>query len=162
MKILFVCLGNICRSPLAKAILADKAGKLELNVEVDSAGFETFHRGDPADPRSVAVAAAHGIDLSDHVARMFTTRDFDRFDLIYVMDRTNYNDVMGVARDSEDERKVDFILNLVTPGEDRPVPDPWYGGKDGFEKVYQMLDQACDQLIREISPGLRHVKSDKL
>lgn len=151
MKILFVCLGNICRSPLAKGIMADKVKRLHLNVEVDSAGFESFHRGDPADPRSVAVGAAHGIDLSDHIARMFTIRDFDHFDLIYVMDRANYNDVMGLARDTGDEQKVDFILNLLTPGENRPVPDPWYGGKDGFEKVFRMLDEACDQLARDIA-----------
>ena len=139
--------------------MAHKVKKLKLNAEVDSAGFETFHRGEPADPRSIAVAAAHGIDLSDHVARMFSARDFDRFDLIYVMDRTNYNDVMGVARDNEDEEKVDFILNLVTPGENRQVPDPWYGGKEGFEKVYQMLEQACDQLAREISTNHQYYTS---
>lgn len=132
--------------------MADKARKLGIELEVDSAGFESFHRGDPADPRSVAVAAAHGLDLNGHAARLFTARDFDRFDRIYVMDRTNYNDVLGMARDSEDEQKVDFIMNLVTPGENRPVPDPWYGGRDNFEKVYQMLDKACLQLVKEIAP----------
>jgi protein-tyrosine phosphatase len=159
MKILFVCLGNICRSPLAKGIMADKIAKLGLNAETDSAGFESFHRGDPADPRSVAVAAAHGIDLSDHIARMFTVRDFDYFDLIYVMDRANYNDVMGLARDTEDENKVDFILNHVYPGENRQVPDPWYGGKEGFEKVYRMLDEACEQLARRIATDHQYNKS---
>jgi protein-tyrosine phosphatase len=162
MKILFVCLGNICRSPLAEGIMADKARKHHLNVEVDSCGFETFHRGDPADPRSAAVAAAHGIDLSNHVARMFNVRDFDNFDLIYVMDRSNYQDVMGVARDRQDEEKVDFILNLLTPGENRPVPDPWYGGKEGFEKVFQMLDLACEALSIKISPNPQIPKSPKL
>lgn len=139
--------------------MAGKIKKFNLNAETDSAGFETFHRGDPADPRSIAVAAAHGIDLTDHVARMFTARDFDRFDLIYVMDRTNYNDVMGLARDSADENKVDFILNLVNPGEDQQVPDPWYGGKEGFEKVFRMLDQACDRLVHELSADHRYYKS---
>jgi len=159
MKILFVCLGNICRSPLAEGIMAYKIKKYGLNVEVDSAGFETFHRGDPADPRSLAVAAEHGIDLSGHVARMFSVRDFDHFDLIYVMDRRNYNDVMGMARDSQDESKVDFMLNLIAPGENRQVPDPWYGGREGFGKVYQMLDQACDQLLKEISTDHQYNKS---
>ncbi|HPI86552.1 MAG TPA: low molecular weight protein-tyrosine-phosphatase [Bacteroidales bacterium] len=154
MKILFVCLGNICRSPLAEAIFTHKAKQLGLNVEANSAGFESFHRGDPADPRSVAVARAHGIDLSEHRARMFAVRDFDHYDRIYVMDRNNYNDVMGVARDSKDEKKVDYMLNLVYPGENRPVPDPWYGGKEGFEKVYQMLDEACENLINELSHPL--------
>ena len=152
MKILFVCLGNICRSPLAEGIFADKAKKLGLKVEVDSCGFESFHRGDPADHRSVAVAAAHGIDLSEHRARMFTVRDFDHYDRIFVMDRNNYNDVMGMARDDEDEQKVDYLMNLVYPGENRPVPDPWFGGKENFEKTYHMLDEACDKLIKEISP----------
>jgi protein-tyrosine phosphatase len=151
MKILFVCLGNICRSPLAEGILADKAKKLDLDLETDSCGFESFHRGDPADRRSIAVAADRGIDLTGHIARMFTIRDFDHFDRIYVMDRTNYNDVMGLARDDEDEKKVDFILNLVTPGENKPVPDPWFGGREGFEKVYRMLDEACEALIKDIS-----------
>ena len=159
MKILFVCLGNICRSPLAKGIMEDKIAKLGLAAETDSAGFESFHRGDPADPRSAAVAAAHGIDLSDHIARMFTVRDFDRFDLIYVMDRINYNDVIGLARDSEDEHKVDFILNLVNPGENRQIPDPWYGGKESFEKVYRMLDEACEHLAREIATDHQYYKS---
>ena len=158
MKILFVCLGNICRSPLAKAIMANKAKGLHLDLEVDSAGFESFHRGDPADPRSVAVAAAHGIDLTGHIARMFNVRDFERFDRIYVMDRTNYHDVMGVARDSQDEEKVDYILNLLSPGENHPVPDPWYGGKDSFEKVYHLLDEACDVLARQTAREHHYLK----
>lgn len=150
MKILFVCLGNICRSPLAEAIFADKVKKLGLDAEVDSCGFERFHAGDPVDPRSVAVAKAHGINLNGHVARLFTVRDFDHYDRIYVMDRTNYNDVMGVARSTEDENKVDYLLNLSYPGENRPVPDPWYGGKEGFEKVYRMLDEATDILLNNL------------
>ena len=161
MKILFVCLGNICRSPLAAGIMADKIKKYGIHVEVDSAGFESFHRGDPADQRSIAVAKTHGIDLNGHTARMFTARDFDHYDRIYVMDRTNYNDVMGLARDSSDEQKVDYILNLVTPGENRQVPDPWYGGKEGFEKVYRMLDEACDQLAGKIRTGQHQYKSDE-
>ena len=139
--------------------MADKIGKLGLKAETDSAGFESFHRGEPADPRSVAVAAAHGIDLSDHIARMFSVRDFDRFDRICVMDRNNYEDVMNLARNLKDEQKVDFILNLVNPGENRQVPDPWYGGKDHFEKTYRMLDEACEQLAREIAKDHQYYKS---
>lgn len=144
---------------MARGIMADKIGKLRLDAETDSAGFESFHRGDPADPRSVAVAAAHGIDLSNHIARMFTARDFDHFDRIYVMDRNNYEDVMNLARAAEDEQKVDFILNLVKPGENRQVPDPWYGGKDNFEKTYKMLDEACEQLTRELKTDHQYYKS---
>jgi len=159
MKILFVCLGNICRSPLARGIMADKIEKLGLEAETDSAGFESFHRGEPADPRSLGVAAAHGIDLSGHVARMYTVKDFDRFDRIYVMDRNNYEDVINLARDQADEQKVDFILNLVQPGENRQVPDPWYDGKDNFEKTFKLLYEACEQLAREIAADHQYYKS---
>lgn len=138
--------------------MEDKIEKLGLNAETDSAGFELFHRGDPADPRSVNVASAYGIDLSDHIARMFSVRDFDRFDRIYVMDRNNYEDVMSLARDQQDIQKVDFILNLVTPGENHQIPDPWYGGKDHFEQTYRMLNQACDQLVQEILSIERRIK----
>ena len=150
MKVLFVCLGNICRSPLAKGILRDKARKNGLRIEVDSAGFEAYHVGEGADPRSLQVAARHDIDISDHIARRFKTSDFDNYDRIYVMDSNNYQDVMGVSRDESDREKVDFMLNLSHPGQDRAVPDPYYGGKDGFENVFRMLDQACEVLIDEI------------
>lgn len=158
MKILFVCLGNICRSPLAEAIMADKIKKLKLDAEVDSAGFETFHRGDPADPRSVEVAARHGIRLSDHVARMFSTADFDRFDKIYVMDRHNYGDVIGKARNEQDKKKVDYLLNVLHPGHNRHVPDPWYGGKEDFETVFDMLDEACEAIGRDLISANPKVK----
>ena len=150
MKILFVCLGNICRSPLAKGIMRDKIRKGHLDAEVDSAGFERFHEGDAADGRSVLTAARHGIDITDHEARIFLTEDFDKFDRIYVMDSVNYNDVMSKARNDKDRKKVDFIMNLTQPGRNRSVPDPYYGGPDGFEKVYAMLDEACNALADEI------------
>ena len=150
MRILFVCLGNICRSPLAEGILQHKARRHGLDIEADSAGFERFHVGDGADPRSQRVAAQNGINLANHTARLFRTFDFDHYDRIYVMDSHNYSDVMSVARNQDDRNKVDFILNLAHPGTNQPVPDPYYGGKDGFEKVYRMLDEACDVLIEEL------------
>ena len=142
--------------------MADKVKGLRLKIEADSAGFESFHRGDPADPRSIAVADAHGLDLTDHVARLFTVSDFDNFDMIYVMDRTNYRDVMGMARNSQDESKVDYILNLLTPGENRPVPDPWFGGREGFEKVYRLLDEACEALTQQMSSEHPLLKDQRL
>lgn len=151
MKILFVCLGNICRSPLAMGIMRDKARKKGLQVEVDSAGFEHFHVGDGADPRSVQIAARHGIDITDHIARRFRVSDFDRFDRIYVMDAYNYQDVIEAARNESDRQKVDYILNVIKPGLDEPVPDPYYGGRDGFDKVFRMLDESCEILAEEIS-----------
>ena len=150
MKILFVCLGNICRSPLAKGIMRDKIHRNGLNAEVDSAGFEAFHVGNSADYRSIQIASRHGIDIRDHKARKFKSEDFDRFDRIYVMDHLNYADVIGAARDDTDKAKVDFIMNLVDPGVDLAVPDPYYGGKDGFENIFRMLDNACQRLAEQI------------
>jgi protein-tyrosine phosphatase len=148
MQILFVYLGNICRSPLAEGILKDKLNKLKQGHRhhVDSVGFERFHRGDNPDPRSIQVARKYGIDISAHVARLFETTDFDRYDLIYVMDHSNYANVMEMARDDQDRQKVDFIMNLLQPGKNLPVPDPWYGGMKNFEEVYQLLDKATDKL----------------
>lgn len=151
MKILFVCLGNICRSPLAEGILKDKLMKNNLPVEVDSAGFEDFHVGDGADRRSIEIARSNNIDITDHVARCFSVEDFDFFDRIYVMDSVNYSDVISMARNKEDLKKVDFVMNTVEPGRNRSVPDPYYGGHDGFRKIFQMLDLACDAIIEDIS-----------
>lgn len=150
MKILFVCLGNICRSPLARGIFRHRARQAGLNVESESAGFEAFHVGGPADPRSIGVASKNGIDISDHIARKFTTRDFDRFDRIYVMDEVNHFDVQSVARHEGDRMKVDYLLNVVHPGSNRQVPDPYYGGRNGFDHVFELLDEACSKLVEEL------------
>jgi protein-tyrosine phosphatase len=106
----------------------------------------------------VETARKHGIDLTGHRARMFSRQDFSRYDRIYVMDRNNYRDVISLARDEEEEGKIDFLLNLSEPGSNREVPDPWYGGIEGFENVYRMIDQACDVLAAELNGN---VKSDK-
>jgi len=145
-----VCLGNICRSPLAMAILKKKANDQSLNIKVDSAGFEPYHNGDQADKRSVEIAQKHNIDLTSHRARLFRHTDFDNYDKIYVMDYINYVDVKNASRKKEDMEKVDFILNTITPGENVPVPDPYYGGSDGFKKVYDLLDKATDKIIEKI------------
>lgn len=155
MKILFVCLGNICRSPLAEGIMKYKLEQNGLNCEVDSAGFEDFHIGDGADRRSIEIAQINGIDITDHVARSFHPDDFDHYDRIYVMDSVNYSDVISVARTKDDLKKVDFVMNAVESGRNRSVPDPYYGGQDGFRKVYNMLDQACDAIIRVIKENHR-------
>lgn len=150
MKILFVCLGNICRSPLAEGILKHKLKINGLSCEVDSAGFEDFHVGGGADQRSIEIAKINNIDITDHIARRFHPDDFDAYDRIYVMDSVNYADVISAARTKADIRKVDYVMNTTEPGTNRPVPDPYYGGQDGFRKVYKMLDQACDAIIQEI------------
>ncbi|WP_235830352.1 low molecular weight protein-tyrosine-phosphatase [Paenimyroides tangerinum] len=143
MKVLMVCLGNICRSPLAEGILKSKVSK---NIKVDSAGTAAWHSGNLPDKRSIAVAKTYGIDLTDQRARQFLVEDFDRFDYIYVMDKSNYVNVCKLAPNNEAIDKVELILNESHSGKDLEVPDPYYGGDDGFENVFQMLDEACNKI----------------
>ena len=144
MKVLTVCLGNICRSPLAHGILRAKAEG--LGWEIDSAGTSGYHEGDTPDHRSVAIARKHGLNISDIISRKFEIDDFKNFDLIYVMDQSNYDNVMTLAVTEDDRRKVKLILNEVTPGMNNIVPDPYFGDL-GFENVYQMLNEATDLII---------------
>lgn len=150
MKILMVCLGNICRSPLAEGIMKAKALKYNLDVEVDSAGTAAYHVGELPDPRSMEVAMKNGIDISDQRARKFTVADFDRFDKIFAMDSQNYSDLANLARNNEHLEKLELILNMSQPGKNLTVPDPYYGGKDGFDNVFAMLDQACEVVAKQI------------
>ncbi|MBC2840786.1 low molecular weight protein-tyrosine-phosphatase [Robiginitalea sp. SC105] len=145
-RILMVCLGNICRSPLAEGIFASKASP--THFKVDSAGTAGYHVGNPPDPRSVEVAARHGIDISGQRCRRFTVDDFDYFDHIFAMDLENLANIRNLARDDRDLAKVSLLLQAGGQGK-REVPDPYYGGKDGFEKVYRMIDTACDHILRE-------------
>ncbi len=147
MNILMVCLGNICRSPLAEGILESKISGLD--IKVDSAGTGDWHVGEAPDKRSVAIALKHGIDISNQRARHFQTIDFELFDKIYVMDRSNLANVLALAPSSEARAKVSLILDEVYPDEHREVPDPYYGGNDGFQKVYDMLDKACDKIVEK-------------
>lgn len=145
MKVLMVCLGNICRSPLAQGILEAKVNNLNLDWEVDSAGTAGYHQGNPADSRSIATAAENGIDITHQRSRKFIARDLDYFDLILAMDASNYNHMMQMATEDDQRDKIKLILNYSHPGENRQVPDPYYHG--GFDKVYEMLDAACDKII---------------
>lgn len=148
MKILMVCLGNICRSPLAEGILKAKVDPQE--VSVDSAGTSDYHVGDSPDHRSVSVARKNRLDISAQKGRQFSAKDFDNFDKIYVMDMSNYHDVMALARNEKDKEKVALILNEIFPGENVEVPDPYQGGPEGFIKVYEMLDEACEIIAQNI------------
>ncbi|GAL65718.1 low molecular weight protein tyrosine phosphatase [Jejuia pallidilutea] len=139
-----VCLGNICRSPLAEGILKSKLP--EDKFTIDSAGTAAYHIGSKPDPRSIAVAKKYGIDITNLRGRQFEHKDFEAFDLIYAMDESNYNHIISMARNEEEKSKVKLILNEITPGENLSVPDPYYGGDQGFENVYQMLDQACENI----------------
>lgn len=146
-KILMVCLGNICRSPLAEGILKSK---LSNAFTVDSAGTANYHTGSQPDRRSIAVARKYGLEISHLRGRQFTVNDFDNFDFIYVMDQSNYQNVTRLARNNKDINKVEMILNLVYPNKNYDVPDPYYGGDQGFENVYQMLDEACNIIVNNL------------
>ena len=148
-KVLMVCLGNICRSPLAEGILQSKVNN--TFAFVDSAGTAAYHVGNLPDERSIAVASKYGIDISSQKARKFTVKDFDIFDVIYVMDASNYQNVLLIARNQKDIQKVKMILNELHPGKKESVPDPYYGEGDGFEKVYKMLDEACTVIAKNES-----------
>lgn len=145
LKIVMVCLGNICRSPLAEGILK---AKLPKDYVVDSAGTGAWHTGQQPDKRSIATAKNRGLDITNQRARQFKVSDFDTFDYIYVMDNSNYKDVLYLA--PTEESKVKLILNEIFPNENVDVPDPYYGGDDGFENVFDMLDQACEAIARKL------------
>lgn len=146
MKILMVCLGNICRSPLAEGILQAKVAARGLNWEVDSAGTSGFHSGEKPDRRSIKVAREHGIDISNQHSRQFRGWDFESFDVIYAMDLQNYRDILSMANSEEERAKVRMIMNELEPGEDINVPDPYFG-EFGFENVFTMLDNACEEIV---------------
>lgn len=147
-KILMVCLGNICRSPLAEGILKTKINSDQVIVE--SAGTGDYHIGQSPDERSVEIAKTNNIDITQQRGRQFEVSDFDRFDQIYAMDNSNYKDIMRLARHEADQKKVYLILNEVLPGENCDVPDPYMGGIDGFKRVYEMLDHACDKIAGKL------------
>ncbi len=144
-----VCLGNICRSPLAEGILQSKLPK--DHFQVDSAGTGDWHVGQLPDKRSIATAKKHGIDITNQRAQHFTANHFEKFDYIYVMDMSNYKNVLHLAPNEKAKAKVKLILNELFPNENVEVPDPYYGGEEGFENVYQMLDKACDVIAKKIS-----------
>ena len=149
VKILMVCLGNICRSPLAEGILKSKLSK--DNFFVDSAGTASYHIGDPPDKRSIAVAKKYGIDISNLKGRQFSVSDFERFDLIYIMDESNYRNVISLARNTNDKDKVLYILNEVYPSQNYSVQDPYYGGESGFESMFKILDEACEIISQRLN-----------
>ena len=150
MKILMVCLGNICRSPLADGLLRDKVKKEGLDVLVDSAGTAGFHVGDAPDSRMRATARSYGVSIDSLKARQFEVQDFVDFDIIYAMDSSNYKNIIALARSEEDKLKVKMILNESHPGKDFAVPDPYYGGDKGFIEVYELLDEATDVIINNL------------
>lgn len=148
VKILMVCLGNICRSPLAEGLLASKLPKDKFIV--DSAGTGNYHIGKQPDSRSIATAKKNGLDITNQRGRQFSTRDFEEFDYIFAMDNSNYDDIISLAKNEQQKEKVDLILNHLFPGDNVDVPDPYYGLQNGFDMVYEMLDETCDILAKKL------------
>jgi len=143
-----VCLGNICRSPLAEGILKNKL--THLDIYVDSAGTAGYHVGNKPDARAIEIAQKYNIDLNNQRARQFSRKDFDEFDIIYAMDQNNYANLISLADNNEERNKIKMILNELNHDSFQSVPDPYYGGQEGFEKVYKLLDKACEKIVSKI------------
>ena len=146
-SILFVCLGNICRSPLAEGILRKKLADKNIPVLVDSAGTISWHASHPPDSRSVMVARQFGIDISGLRGRHFTSKDYENFDLILAMDKGNLSDILKQAPDAASKSKVKLCLDYAGLGTNKDVPDPYYGEFEDFDDLYELLNKACDQMI---------------
>lgn len=149
MKYLMVCLGNICRSPMAEGLLRRKLNDMGSRSVVDSCGFEPYHIGDAPDQRAQKVMKEHGISIGSHRARLFHPADFDDFDMIFAMDTRNIEDIRRMVKNPEQMKKVDLIMNLLYPGENRVVPDPYYGNDNGFVTTYEVLDLAAQAVIEQ-------------
>lgn len=152
MKILMVCLGNICRSPLAEGILQHKAKQAGLNWTVESAGTNRYHTGEPPHPLSRKVAKTNGIDISKQKARRFTTDDIDNFDIIYALANDVKDEMRTIALNKFDESKVKLLMNELLPGKNIDVPDPWSGPEPGYHLVYKMIEEACDSIVKKYTP----------
>lgn len=156
MRILMVCLGNICRSPLAEGLMRLKMQSRGYSeVIVDSAGTGGWHVGQAPDKRSIAVAKKYGIDISSQCARKFEQEDFEKFDYIFAMDKSNLNDILALANNEKQKSKAHLFLTFagITPLQE--VPDPWYGDDSDFESVYHLLEKACEQAALRISKSTK-------
>lgn len=151
MRVLAVCLGNICRSPAAKAAIAEAAANAGVDIEVDSAGTGAYHIGEPPDERMRRAGSRAGLSISGH-ARQFEPSDFDRFDLVVVMDRANLRDVVALAPDEDAARRVQLFRSFDPEADpaDLDVPDPYYGGADGFAEVVDLVRRAAAGLVAEV------------
>lgn len=146
-----VCLGNICRSPLAEGILQDKAFKAGLNWSIESAGTNSYHIGEAPHPLSQKVAKLNGIDICQQRARRFITEDLEVYDKIYALAGDVLNDIKRISKKKFDPTKVDLLMNELYPGKDMDVPDPYYGTEPGYHEVYKMIDEVCDAIIKKYS-----------
>lgn len=148
-KILMVCLGNICRSPLAEGIMLKLIADHRLNISVDSAGTSNYHIDEAPDKRTIQNAAQHGVNLKALRARQFKAHDLDEFDRIFVMDKSNMRNVLALAKNDLQKQKVRLLLDVLHPGQEMEVPDPYFGGEQGFEDVFKMVYAACEKIIEQ-------------
>lgn len=146
-----VCLGNICRSPLAEGILQQKAFEAGLAWSVESAGTNSYHTGEPPHPLSQKVARLNGIDISTQRARRFAAADFDSYDKIYALAGDVLDDMKRIAKNKFDAGKADLLMNEQFPGKNLDVPDPYYGTEPGYHEVYKMISEVCDRIIEKYS-----------
>jgi protein-tyrosine phosphatase len=153
LRILMVCLGNICRSPMADGLLRRKVEEQALNVYVDSAGTANYHVGSPPDKRMIETAKSLGTEISGLRGRQFSKKDFQDFDVIYVMDESNLSNIKKLTTNNIERLKVKLILNELYPNESREVPDPYYGSMKDFREVYDLLDEVTDVIIEKIKNG---------
>lgn len=158
MKILMVCLGNICRSPLAEGILKDKAKAAGLQWVVESAGTNGYHIGEAPHHLSQKVALLNGVDICNQRARRFVKEDMDRYDIIYAMADDVLRDMKRIARDKWDSNKAILFLNELYPGKNASVPDPWYGTEPDFHDVYKTINEVCDRIVEKYAPA-QNIKS---
>ena len=158
MKILMVCLGNICRSPLAEGILQNKARKAGLDWTIDSAGTNGYHIGEAPHRLSQKVARENGIDISNQRSRLFVKEDVACFDKIYAMSEDVLDDIKRISKEKFDSKKIDLLLNEIYPGENRDVPDPWYGPETGYHEAFALIEKACDKIIEKYSiPNIQFI-----
>ena len=155
MKILMVCLGNICRSPLAEGILQDKAFKAGLTWSIESAGTNSYHIGEPPHPLSQKVAGMNGIDISKLRARRFSPGDFAIYDKIYALAEDVLEDMKRISGKKFQPAKVDLLMNELYPGKNMDVPDPWYGPEPGYHEVFKLIDKVCDKIIERYGSPAR-------
>lgn len=168
MKVLMVCLGNICRSPLAEGILQKKAFNAGLKWQIESAGTNNYHTGEAPHHLSQKVAMLNGVDISHQRARKFSPDDFLMYDKIYALANDVLDEMRSISKnnsisqsDGFDLNKVDLLLNELYPGEDRDVPDPYFGTETGYHKVYALINDACDAIIEKYSPATNFKESSK-
>lgn len=148
MRVLMVCLGNICRSPMADGWLRHKVKQYNLVMEVDSAGTANYHVGEKPDHRMRKLSMEYGVSIDELRARQFTVADFDNYDIIFAMDKSNEKNILRLARNEQDKEKVRLFLNELYPNQDLEVPDPYYGTELNFKEVIELLDQATNAFLK--------------